>query len=235
MQKDTKNFMIDGKNMQFDSVPFNKLFTYGRKKTGMSVLEYETELGEVLSVSSSAIHNWRFGMNGPSDLETIKQLAECLDISDYLLLLKDGKENMIMQISERQKDSLKRIYDAVIEYLDEFQRTDGFNNYWHDLCKQGVEPKNVENRIYEIAEIEQHKVELVLSKEYIELHKLPVYSRIEEFVYDDLCEIYNGKLSYAYRFEAPIERVDGTRDTITTDEDYTLALMKINDILKVYM
>ena len=68
MQKDTKNFMIDGKNMQFDSVSFKALFTSGRKKAGMSVLEYETELGEALSVSSNAIHNWRFGMNGPSDL-----------------------------------------------------------------------------------------------------------------------------------------------------------------------
>lgn len=132
MQKDTKNFIIDGKYMQFDSVSFKDLFTSGRKKADMSVLEYETELGEALSVSSNAIQNWRFGMNGPSDLETIKQLAECLDISDYMLLLKDGKENMIMQISERQKDSLKRIYDAVIEYLDKFQQSDGFNNYWHE-------------------------------------------------------------------------------------------------------
>ena len=229
MQKDTKNFMIDGKNMQFDSVSFKDLFTSGRKKAGMSVLEYETELGEVLSVSSNAIHNWRFGMNGPS------QLAECLDISDYMLLLKDGKENMIMQISERQKDSLKRIYDSVIEYLDKFQQSDGFNNYWHELCRQGVEPKNVENMLYEIAEAEQHKVELVLSKEYIELHKLPVYSQLEEFVYDDLGETYNGKLSCAYRFEAGVENVDGTRDTLTTDEDYTLALKKINDILEAYM
>lgn len=72
MQKDTKNFMIDGKNMQFDSVSFKDLFTSGRKKAGMSVLEYETELGEALNVSSNAIHNWSFGMNGPSDLETIK-------------------------------------------------------------------------------------------------------------------------------------------------------------------
>lgn len=235
MQKDTKNFIIDGKYVQFDSVSFKNLFTSGRKKADMSVLEYETELGEALSVSSNAIHNWRFGMNGPSDLETIKQLAECLDISDYMLLLKDGKENMIMQISKRQKDSLKRLYDAVIEYLDKFQQSDGFNNYWHGLCRQGVEPKNVENMLYEIAEAEQHKVELVLSKEYIELHELPVYSLLEEFVYDDLGETYNGKLSYAYRFEAGVENIDGTRDTLTTDEDYTLALKKINDILEAYM
>lgn len=86
---------------------------------------------------------------------------------------------------------------TVIEYLDKFQQSDGFNNYWHELCRQGIEPKNVEDMLYESVETEQHKVELVLSKEYIEIHKLPVYSQLEEFVYDDLCETYNGKLSYA--------------------------------------
>ena len=151
MQKDTKNFIIDGKNMQFDSVSFKELFTSGRKKADKSVLEYETELGDALSVSNNAIHNWRFGMNGPSDLETIKQLAEYLDISDYMLLLKDGKENMVMQISERQKDSLKRIYDAVIEYLDKFQQSDGFNSYWHKLCRSGDKPQDVESMLYDVA------------------------------------------------------------------------------------
>ena len=75
MQKDTKKFMINGENMQFDSVSFKELFNFGRRMADMSVLEYETELGEALSVSSNAIHNWHFGMNAPSDLETIKQLA----------------------------------------------------------------------------------------------------------------------------------------------------------------
>lgn len=235
MQKDTKKFVIDGKNMQFDSVSFNEFFILRSKKNGKAVLVYETELGEALSVSSNAIHNWRFGMNGPSDLETIKHLAECLEISDIMLLLKDGKENTVMQISERQKDSLKRVYDAVIEYLDKFQRTDGFNNYWYDLTDEGVNEKCIESMLYEIAEKEQHNVELVLLKEYIELNKLPVYSQLEEYVYDDLIEIYNGKLSYAYRFEASVENEDGTRDTVTTDEDYMFAWRKINDILESYM
>ena len=130
---------------------------------------------------------------------------------------------------------MKRIYDAIIEYLDTFQRTDGFNDYWYNLAEQGTKTEYIEDLLYEIAEKEQHKVELVLSKEYIELHKLPVYGRLEEYVCDDLCEIYNGKLSYAYRFEAPVENVDGTRGGVTTSEDYTRALKKINDVLENYM
>lgn len=235
MKKNIKIYNIDGKCMQFDSVSFKDLFFSIRRKKGMSVLDFETELGETLSVSGSAIHSWRFGMNGPSDVEIIKQLAVCLEITDYMLLLKNGKENTTMQITERQKDSLKRVYDAVIEYLDTFQRTAGFNDYWFKLEEQGTNTEYIEELLYEIAEKEQHKVELVIAKEYIELYKLPVYGQLEEYACDDLCETYNGKLSYAYRFEAPVEKVDGTRDGVTTSEDYTRALKKINDILENYM
>lgn len=130
---------------------------------------------------------------------------------------------------------MKRIYDAVIEYLDLFQRTDGFNDYWHQFSGRGGELEQIENMLYEIAEKEQHKVELILAKEYIEIHKLPVYGLLEEYVCDDLYETYNGKLSYAYRFEAPVENIDGIRSGVTTSEDYTHALKKINDILENYM
>lgn len=235
MKKDTKIYNIDGKSMQFDSVSFEQLFKANRKKNGLKVLDYEAELGDVLSVSGNAIHNWRFGMNGPSDVETIKQLANYLKIADFTLLLKSGKEKTTMQISERQKDSLKRIYDAVIEYLDTFDKTDGFNDYWHQLADKGAKENQIENLLYDIAEKEVHKVELVLAKEYIELYRLPVYGQLEEYISDYLYETFNGKLSYAYRFEAPVENIDGTRDGVTTSEDYTRALKKINDILENYM
>lgn len=235
MQKDTKIYNVAGKNVQFDSISFKEIFAANCKMKNMSVLDYEIELGESLGVSNSAIHSWRFGMNGPSGVELIKQLAVCLEITDYMLLLKDGKGKMTMQISERQKDSLKRVYDAIIEYLDAFQRSDGFNDYWYKLEKQGTNSDYIEDLLYDIAEKEQHNVELVLAKEYIELYKLPVYGQLEEYVYDDLCEIYNRKLSYAYRFEAPVENVDGSRAGVTTKEDYTRALKKINDILEKYM
>ncbi len=226
MQKSIKNYIIDGRHMQFDSFSFKQLFTLARRKKDMSVLEYETELGEALDVSPSAVHSWRFGMNGPSDVKTIKKLADYMEISDYQLLLKDGMKKSEIQISERQKDSLKRVYDAIIDYLDEFQKSNGFNDYWSELSAQGNSPDFIEFMLYEIAEDEQHKVELVLSKEYIELHKLPVYEQLEEFVYDVLCEIYDGKLSYAYRFEALSECADGTRGGVTTQEDYTYAMKK---------
>ena len=163
MQKNMKIFNIDGKNMRFDSDVFNRHFTEQRKKKKISVLDYEIEIGEALSVSSSAVNNWRFSANGPSDMERIKQLADYIGIRDYKLLLKETEENTVMKISERQKDSLKHIYDAVIEYLDKFMMTNGFNDYWIEYVDDGVKPSNVEERLYEIAKNELHKVELVLS------------------------------------------------------------------------
>lgn len=235
MQKETKAYMIDGCKMQFDSNFFRKLFASNRRKKGISVLDYEMKLGESIGVSSNAIHNWRFGVNAPSDVEFIRDLASCLGLGEYKLLLEERKETMAMQITERQKNSLKRIYDAVVEYLDAFQNTDGFNEYWHELSEHGLNSRQIEDKLYSIAETEQHKVQLVLDKEYIEIHKLEVYNKLEEYVYDDLCDIYNGKLSYAYRFEASAMNADGTRMGVTTGEDYTQALKKINSIIEPYM
>lgn len=140
-----------------------------------------------------------------------------------------------MQINEKQRDALKRVYDEIITFLDEFQRSDGFNNYWYKVSPLCIDAKQTENTLLEIADNTQHKVELALAKEYFDLHKLPIYSQLEEYVCDDLCETFEGKLSYAYRFEAPVERWDGTTCGVTTEEDYARALKKINDMLEPFM
>ncbi len=235
MEKNLKTYDIDGKKMQFNTGIFKNLFHQCRVKRNLNITDYEIELGDEAGVDKSTIHAWRSGQNGPADIEIIKKLAIKLEVSDYKLLLQERKDKMIMQISERQKDSLKRIYDAVIEFLDEFQQTDGFNDYWLKFCDMGINPKKVESKLYDVAEEKQHKVEVVLLKEYIELHNLPVYSQLEDYVYDDLCDTYNEKLSYAYRFEASVENVDGTRSGVTTLEDYARALNRINELMVTYM
>lgn len=203
MKKVFKTFIIDNRPMRFNSVSFERFFKAKQKKLGISVLDYEFELGEKLSVTNHAIHNWRFNSNGPSDIASIKLLADYLDISDYKLLLQKGDEK-IMKISERQKDSLKRIYDAIIDYLDKFEKTNGFNDLWFDFDDENVSSNYIENRLYDIAENELRKIDLIIKKEYIELYKLPIYDQLREYVWEDLCDTYNDKLSYAYRFEAPV-------------------------------
>lgn len=235
MQKETKIFNVDGTNMQFNSEAFNTFFKDYKKREEIKIQELESNLGEDLGVTRDAVHNWRFGQTGPSDIEMIQKISDYFGLSNYKVLLKERKEDVVMQITERQKDSLKKIYDSIIDYLTIFDETDGFNDLWYRFVEQGVKPEHVENRLYDVAESEQRKVIHVFQKEYIIIHKLEVYPKLEEYIYDDLGDIYNEKLSYAYRFEAGVEKVDGTRDTVTTTEDYTAALNKINDLLDPYM
>lgn len=234
MQKETKMFNVDGVNMQFDSEAFNMFFTNIRKKKGLKVLDLELRIGDEVGVSRDAVHSWRFGQNGPADLDIVKSLAVFLEISDYRLLLKERKVNMTVQITERQRDSLKKVYDSVIEFLNDFKETDGFNDFWGDFEEKGYKSECIENAIYEVAMNKQRKVCLVLQKEYIIIRNLDIYPKLEEYVEDDLCNIYNGKLEYAYRFEAGVLNADGTRDTVTTMEDYVITLEKINDLLDPY-
>ena len=229
MIKKFKIYNIDGIEMQFNHDTFSKMFERYCKDKRMKKGSLKTKLGDKLCVTDSTVHSWRFGMSGPSSIEMIKELAEFFNIDDYKKLLKERKDDMTVNITERQKDSLKRVYDAIIEFLDEFYWSDGFNDYWSDLC-QHYSPQNVENKLYEIAEKEQRKVKLVLQKEYIELYRLDVYEKLEEYVYDTLCDIYDGKLSYAYRFEAPVEDAG-----VTTWDDYIMALNKINELIEIYM
>lgn len=50
--------------------------------------------------------------------------------------------------------------------------------------------------IYGIADAKLHKVEVVLLQEYIILHKLDIYSTLENYVYRELCDLWDNKLDY---------------------------------------
>ena len=73
------------------------------------------------------------------------------------------------------------------------------------------------------------KVNLVLDQEYFDLRDTKIYEELCEFVSEDLVDIYAGKTSYAYRFEAV---VDGNP---TTSEDYNKAMIHLNSIIEAYI
>lgn len=73
------------------------------------------------------------------------------------------------------------------------------------------------------------KIELVLDQEYFDLRDTDIYNELCEFVSDELIDIYDGKVSYAYRFEA---YADGNP---TTSEDYDKAMIKLNGIIEKYV
>ena len=125
-EKKTRAYDVDGRKVQFDHSAFKNFFrkNYAHlRKDGMTADAYEEDLGKKLCISGSAVHSWLYSVNAPSDVEKVKDLAEALGLSDYMLLLKEPKE-LTMTITERQKDSLKRIYDAVITFLDRFEKNE---------------------------------------------------------------------------------------------------------------
>ena len=98
----------------------------------------------------------------------------------------------------------------------------------------------VQHMLLEIAEEELSKVSFVLKKEYIEIHRLEVYEKLEEYISKDLFSTFFCKLGQHYRFDAFLEElgalyVEKKRTTATTSEDYERALKRINEIMEEYM
>ena len=134
ISKNTRTFEIDGKTVRFNSIQFKELFMNYRNRTGMSAAELEEEISKEASVSTDSVHNWRFGSNGPGDPESIKAIAKVLELNDWMLLMTEVKEDEMEKLTDIQLLAVKRIYDAAVSFLDEFQRSDGFNAYWFDIA-----------------------------------------------------------------------------------------------------
>ena len=229
--KNTKIFTIDNSEYQFDfsafNIMFNKHCQFCRIKKG----DFEEELAEKLNVSSSAVHNWRNIKNGPSELEMIKILSDIFKIDYKNLLKKIRKDIPKMKYEQYQLESIKRIYDAIIIFLEEFLNTDGFNDLWLEFIDKGINKEFIEDKLYDYAMKQINNVNLILKQEYFYLHNLRIYDNLNTFINDDLINTFDGKLSYAYRFESLVEDYNGNRGA-TTSEDYLKALNKINGIIE---
>lgn len=231
-----KSFDIEGEKYQFNKEAF-RLIQKGMKKSGESGEAFQTRIAEKLNVSTHTVHNWLYGSGGPSDIEMIKNLALVIGDINYKALLQERKEGCEgMKITDRQLDSLKRIYDAVIDYLGEFMETNGFSSYWIDeeayLLSSNYDR---EARVEEIVDNAINKVIYTVKKEFFELHNLEIYEQIEDFLYDKLYESISGKKTEPfYRMEHGEERADGTR-ILQVEEEYLLILDGFNSLLEPYM
>jgi len=107
MENNRRSYIVDGERFRFNSVAFNKLFNKKRNELNLSVNEFEMELGNELAVTHYAIHNWRFGSNGPSDIETVQKLAETVNEKDFKIFLERIEEPM--KKSEEQIEPIKTI------------------------------------------------------------------------------------------------------------------------------
>lgn len=142
--------------------------------------------------------------------------------------MKKARENeKIVNLNSLQYESIKRIYDSVIDYLNDFYTTDGFTEgLWYKFEKMGS--KDPEEDIYDYAMGKIKEVHIVFQKEYFYLRDTDVYAELCEYMDNDLYDIFDGKLSYAYRFEAIPD------DNPTTADDYNKALNRLNEIVEKY-
>ena len=223
-----KRYEIDEIDYYFNYQRFNELFIKNKEKK--LICDLEQELADSIHVSKDAVHSWRNRVQSPNDLEIIKNISNYYKLGNYrdLLIIK-GEKKIMNNFNELQINSIKKVYDSIIEHLDYFEKTDGYNDLWLDFIDKGIEPKYIENKLYEVAEKELNKVILCHKKEKMLLKNTKIYEEIENFIYNDLYDIFDGKLKYAYRFEAI---PDGNP---TTEDDYNKAMNKFNSIIDKYI
>ena len=230
MSQETRTFHIDGSDYSFNFSAFGRFFKSYRAGTKRNITETEQAIADALSLSREAVHSWRFEKNGPSDIEVIKSLAEFLKIGDYRILLIKKIGEHSMTVNDRILDSLKRIYDAVILYLDYFDTSFAYLTDFYEFKEAGLDDNEARNETYNLASESLHDVEIVLQQEYIILHKLDIYSTLNSFISRDLCNIWDCKLEY-----------EDQRDQITDDnegmychERYEVVYNRLNEIMSEY-
>ena len=226
--KKSKKFIIDNRKYQFDSQSFRIYVKQCAGNRGVRLVRIFEEISEAANVSTEAVKQWYYANNGPSDLNMIYEAVQVLNVADHMKLMKLAEEDEKVGIlKSAQMKSLNRVYDIIIEYLDDFCRTDGFTGgLWHEFTVEGC--RNVEQKIYEYAEKLLHKVHLVIQKEYFYLRDIEVYSELLEYTENDLYDIFDGKLSYGYRYEAIVE------GNPTVADDYSKAFKKLSEIIEKY-
>lgn len=218
----TRKFIFNGAEMYFDASAFKRCFYKVKQDKHLTGEQFMDYLADRVNVTKDAVKNWLYGYNGPADLETVYALTEALGYSDKTILLSAAKGDKNMNgLTDLQLQSLKRIYDAVLDYLVDFRNTGGFTtDLWVQYADEGV--SDIENEIYNYAETSISKVHTTIMKEYFYLHDLPVYKELEAYAYNDLYDIYDGKLGYAYRFETPG----------SADEDFEKAMKRLGEIVQ---
>lgn len=227
VSKNTRVFTVDGETYRFDSNTFRMCCDSYCQIKKISKCELEEILSKKLNVSASAIHNWRFNKNGPSEIELIVQAAEALGIHNWKLLLKECAGGAKMtKLSVRQVEAAKRIFDACIWFLNEFYNSDGFSNYWYNFMIP--ESEKIHVGVEQEVGRKMGKVITVLEQEYFDLHDLEEYDVLCEYVSDTLTGIYDGKIGKDYnRYEC-----DGT--CLSTYDEYWQARKKLDNIVEKY-
>ncbi len=224
-----RQFIVNGRRAEFNKLAFQHYVKEKARREKIAISKLEEQIGISVGVSRDAVHHWIYKQGGPSDVERIVQLAKVLNVEDpaWLLTFIDDGGIEMERLTDRQKTAAKRIYDICIWFLYEFNRTDGFNDYWLKFKESGSQ--DPESDIYNMVEGMIGKVNLMLDQEYFDLRGCDIYDDFCEYVSEELNEIYDGKLSYGYRFEAI------PNGNPTTSQDYDRAMIRLLTIVDKYL
>lgn len=130
------------------------------------------------------------------------------------------------KLTDLQLMSAKKIYDAVIDFLDRFDQTYGFCY----LSRDGIRSEEeAESKNEEEADRMVDAIHLLLDKEYFFLHGTEILREYTNFIEDELPSIFRGKCSVTLR---SAEEKNGES---TVDSDYTKALVGANRIIEKYI
>lgn len=179
---DTKIFEYKGMQMQFNSLLFERVFKDYCAKHKVGYGEMAERIAQELYVSSEAVRNWRKGINGPGDLERINDLERILELKEGRLLM-PVRYRKVERLSERQIDAVKKVYDSIMEFLDNYGRTD-FNAMCRKFYVEGEKDPIKKTKDYLLDLI--GKVELTLSKEEFDLSGTEIDLILAEYIYGDL-------------------------------------------------
>lgn len=131
----------DGKSYIFNHRAFKvelKRIALAAKKENKvaSIEEYEEKLADKLAVTPSAIKQWKYGKNGVSDIDRVKEIARCLGLENYQDLLtqidkeeKDGRDMNNNIYLEEERKAAREVFNGMIKVINTYRDTGAYSCY----------------------------------------------------------------------------------------------------------
>lgn len=138
----SKQFRVlveDGKKYSFNSDSFAMILGKKKNEEKITLEDIYSKIADKTGYSTDAVKRWKLGCNGVSDVETVKMIAEVLNV-DYQKLLRTVKDvsdiemtNNEMKINvPEQNNALDCIYAAMLSYLKKYNSTWGFSVEYYE-------------------------------------------------------------------------------------------------------
>ncbi len=157
------------------------------------------ELSDAALVSMDAIRNWMYGKNGPSDMDAVQAIADCMKIDSMRLLIEEEPKIMEKTTNnmqdvvnyEKTKDVIRVVYQKMCRFLD---------NAVENRCYDGEMIECMEDYNEGCAEFGAMYSELV-STLHCSMLDIPqsIYRQLEEIITDGIIGFcHHGMSEYRY-------------------------------------